>query len=259
MLDWRTRREGGGGKMRKAPQGMALFFVAIVVGRVAAFISLGLKVGWTGWLFGIGIATCVYVAMYYSGIERTKKRARWVAGFFITVDLFFNEGELIRTLSVAALVPPHANFLNLGQSELTVWIQRAALLFGAVPTIAVALLGWLQSDVDIYYTNKLTPWQRVTKAVASMFGNITVAIAIRAEGIATWILPVATKQGKKLPLIDGQIVGKNKAELSAADIAYIVANNRAAIMARFGVSDGTAGNWKKEFKGSQNANNLPSS
>lgn len=234
--------------MRRAPQYLTYFFIVISVQRVAEYIANSLHVSWMGWPFAFGIAFGVYVGMWYRGEPQTEKAARSAAWMFIIVDLVFNEFELISELSAKQLVPPTSNFLGIGAEWLTYGMQLSAILFGAIPTLAVAFLGRLQNSADSYWKGKITNVQRVGNAFTRMLAHVTGAIAFRVEGFAMKFGNNAHSQGTPVPQGDGQEFSsanpKRWKQLTAEDVQFISANGRAAIMARFGISDGAAGNWK---------------
>src|SRR5258706_2488644 len=235
--------------MRKIAEHLSFFFIVITVYRVAFYIADALHVGFMGWPFSLGIAGGVYVSMYYTGFnETTQKAAKDAARMFLAVDLIFNEFELIRDLSASQLITPNSNFLGIGPVWLRYGMQITALLFGAIPTLGVAYLGRLQASVDEAWKGKLTAWQRITKAVAGLFQNVTGVIAVRIEVAALRLLPDAPPQSTNLTTVDGQVTEQKWGELSAEDIAYISANGRKAIQRQLGVSNGTAGNWKSRIK-----------
>lgn len=235
--------------MRKAPQYLTYFFIVIAVQRVAKYIADALHVSVMGWPFALGIAFGIYVGMYYQGTEKAKKAGKQAAWMFIIVDLIFNEFELIRELSAVQLVAPESNFLGMSQVQLEKGMQITAIIFGALPTLAIGFLGNLQSKADEHWKDKPTAFGRIGLAIQKMFSKFTVQIALRAEVFAKNIFPDAENKGTNLPKTA-------KGNLTSADIAFIVANNREAIMARFSVSDGTAGNWKAEFSGAKTAKKL---
>lgn len=237
--------------MRRAPQYLTYFFIVISVQRVAEYIANSLHVSWMGWPFALGIALGIYVAMWYRGEAVTEKAARQTAWMFIIVDLIFNEFELINKLSSAQMVANDSNFLGIGHQWLTYGNQASALLFGAIPTLAVAFLGRLQNSADQHWKGKLTNTQRIGNAASKMIANVTGAIAFRVEGFAMKGGNSATPRSGSMPASDGQSAAsagrKRWKDLTADDVAFITANGRSAIMARYGISDGAAGNWKSDL------------
>ena len=134
--------------MRKSPYLLAIFFVAITISRVAYYASFGLRQSWLGDFFAIGLAAGVYVTAFYVGHNATKGRAIALLILFMAVDLFYNELELILTLSTGTLVAPDSNFLNMDAGNIRNLLQFSALIYGAFPTIAAGGLGWLQSGAE---------------------------------------------------------------------------------------------------------------
>ena len=240
--------------MRKAPQFLSYFFIVISVQRVAAYIANALHVQYMGWPFAFGIAFGIYTGMYYEGTEVAKKAGKSAAWMFIIVDLIFNEFELIRELSSKVLISPESNFLGIGNDGLAVMIQITAILFGAIPTLAIGFLGNLQNKADLHWQNKPTALGKMSAAVSKMFGKFTWAFAVRAESFADNFMPNAEGRSQKMP---NNAVRKSEKDLTASDIAFIANNNRPAIMAQFGISDGTAGNWIRKYAPRQTAKKLP--
>lgn len=159
--------------MRKTPQVLALFFIAITIGRVAAFISVGLDVGFTGWLFSFGLAFGVYISAFFVRHKESRWAALFALTFFVLTDLWFNEFELVRVLSTSQILTPDANFLGIEHIYLVYSMQFSALVFGAFPTIAAALLGWLQAGADRVAVLKSR----------SVFPSIGVAIAAKISSL----------------------------------------------------------------------------
>lgn len=251
--------------IRKAPQYLTYFFIVISVKRVADYIALSLSVPYMGWPFAIGIAFGIYVGMWYQGEETTKRAGRQAAWMFILVDLVFNEFEIINSLSAAQLVANDSNFLGIGHKWLTYGNQASAVLFGAIPTLAVAFLGRLQNSADQHWKGKITNSQRIANAFSKSLANITGAIAIKFEAFAYKDGKSASQPSAGVPTVDGQIITpatpKKWKQLTADDVAFISVNGRGQIATRYGISDGAAGNWKRDIlagKGPfQSAKKLP--
>lgn len=237
--------------MRKAPQYLTYFFIVISVQRVAVYLAESLHVSWLGWPFALGIAFGIYVGMYYQGEAITERYARQTAWMFIIVDLVYNEFEIINQLSAAELVTPDSNFLGIGHEWLTYGIQASAVLFGAIPTLAVAFLGRLQNAADQHWKGKLTNTQRIMNALTKSLSNVTGAIAIRFEAFAFGGSKGASQPSHGVPADDGQVIitatPKKWKQLTADDVAFISVNGRGQIANRYGISDGAAGNWKRDI------------
>lgn len=251
--------------IRKAPQYLTYFFILISVKRAADYIAISLNSPYMGWPFAIGIAFGIYVGMWYQGDESTRKAGRWVAWTFIIVDLIFNEFDIINNLSTAQLATNESNFLGIGQKWLTYGNQATALLFGAVPTLAVAFLGRLQNAADQYWKGKLTNGQRIWNAASKALQNATGAVAVRFEAFAYKDGKPASSPSHPVPTVDGQVIvtatPKKWKQLTADDVAFISVNGRGQIAKQYGISDGAAGNWKRDIlagKGPfQSAKRLP--
>ena len=237
--------------MRKAPQYLTYFFIVISVKRVADYIANSLSVPYMGWPFAIGIAFGIYVGMYYQGEPVTQRAARQTAWMFVLVDLVFNEFEIINSLSAAQLVANDSNFLGIGHVWLTYGNQASAVLFGAIPTLAVAFLGRLQNAADQHWKGRPTNSQRIGNAITRSLANITGAIAVRVEAFAYKDGKSATPTSYSMPVVDGRVIGpatpKKWKQLTADDVAYISTNGRGQIARQYGISDGAAGNWKRDI------------
>ena len=235
--------------MRKSPQFFALFFIIITVGRVAAFISLGLHIGVMGWAFAIGLTACVFITAYFARYKET----RWAGGvglvFFLLIDLWFNEFELIRTLSTKQLVPPVANFMNIPQQDLQFAMQFSALVFGAFPTIAAALLGWLQSGADRVAVLKsrrvLPPFMlafaaRFQSWFPEQADRVKISNPNYRDGSENEVIEGTEIAAKQLP---GKAVRWDV--LTASDKAQIAGMLPLQIISRYGGSERRARMWKQ--------------
>lgn len=230
--------------MKNAPYNLSAFFIVITIVRVAVFVVTGLNLGPLGYAFAVGIAAGVYVSSYYLQFKETKGRALAGLALFLLADLWFNVFEVVRSTSTAQLVPPEANFLGLPSESLRTGMQWSAIAFGILPTLAAAILGWLQGGVSqVKSLNRPGPAARIVAAIARMLAGITIGAAVWFERKAG----IASNNGDNLPYVDGQVVANRKpkriGQLNQSDIAFIAKASREAVMAEFNVSNGTAGNW----------------
>lgn len=228
--------------MRKSPSRLALFFILITITRVALFVAVGLKIGWLGYAFAVGLAVGVYVTAYFVRFPQTRLAAGIGLAVFGLADLFFNEAELIRSLSAEQLISPDANFIGIGQEFLRYAMQISAIVFGAFPTIAAAILGWLQSGAERIVVLKSKAW----------FGQFGVAIAAKA---AKWF-PETMDTNISLPNGQLQLPGNSgngnivaiKArweDISASEKAEIAGKTVLQIIAKYGGSARRARMWKQ--------------
>lgn len=157
--------------MRNNPSRLAIFFVLITITRVATFAVFGLQIGWMGYAFAIGLAAGVYITAYFIRFDETRLPAVVGLVLFLVADMWFNEFENIRTISALALVDNSVNFLSWDAETIRRLMQVSALVFGAFPTIAAAVLGWLQSGAERVRVLKTRNW----------FGKIGLAFAARIE------------------------------------------------------------------------------
>lgn len=129
--------------MKRLPLILAAVFIAITLTRVASLVEHGFSSGLLGWAFSFGLGVAVFVTSYFmrvaaasskTGMEDKRSRnTRAISAialvFFVLVDGYFNVVEVLRSLTDQSL-------------------YVAALLYGAFPTVAAALLGVLQGYVD---------------------------------------------------------------------------------------------------------------
>jgi len=241
--------------MRNLAKWLAFFFVATQIDRVAHFIHLYQPSDSTLYRFlsygiSIGLALGTFLSFYF--LRQSKVRWAAIAGILLFggFDLFFNEFALIRTVSEKALVSADSSFVWIPASVLQDANQIVALGYGLLPTLASAVLGWIQGGVDKLTDAELKPtvWIRLSRSFFKMFDKFSGGIALAFEARAEGMRSVAMNTRGNQEVVDGVLVGtvtkKRWSALSKEDVAFISGNNRKAIMAKFAVSDGTAGNWK---------------
>lgn len=247
--------------MRKFAQYLAIFFVVTQVDRVANFIHLYQPEDTLFYVLlsygqSIGLAIGVYLSFFFV----RQPKVKWPAIFGIIVfggaDLFFNEFALIRTVSNKALIEADSSFVWITAEQLQIANQIVALAYGVLPTLASAILGWIQGGVDKLTDSDLryTPIERAIRALNKGFDGWMGRIAIRVEGVAVSSGGSATNTSGNSSIIDGEIpevvTPKKWNDLNQKDIEWILTkrkNARGAIMARYQVSNGTAGNWLKDL------------
>jgi hypothetical protein len=161
--------------MRKLPTILAFGFISITLWRVGQFVWLRMGAGVLGALFSIFLGIGVYMSSYFTRdnitrqdgkIDRRDRNVKlwaWITlVFFVLVDAIFN------MLEVWLSVKP-----------VTAEMQGTALLYGAFPTVAAALLGALKGYVD-----KLP-----AKAKPAVRDTDSIALALRRM-VLTWIRSV---------------------------------------------------------------------
>ncbi len=116
--------------MRRLPVILAAAFLAITLARVATYTSREMAAGPLGWIYSVGLGLSVYAAAYWTRHQTTRKAALVAMGFFIAVDCLFNFSEVWLTASL--------------DQPITV---VGAVVYGLFPTLATALLGWLQTSI----------------------------------------------------------------------------------------------------------------
>jgi hypothetical protein len=234
--------------MKRAPYTLALFAIAITIYRSAIFGAEGLQQGWLGWSAAILVACGVYVGFYFLRTKKTKWPGIVIGGFSALIDLWVNIFEIIRVLSVTELVAGNANFIGYDATDIRTGMQYTALAFGAFPTILAALLGWLQGAVDQEPAfNKAGAFSRLISAIFGIFGNFVAAMAFRVEfmaGIGHNAEGAEMLPGNA-PGMPVKVTRRGWYTLSADEVATIPTMSREVMMAVFGISNGTAGDWKR--------------
>lgn len=247
--------------MRKFAQYLAIFFVITQVDRVANFIHLYQPADTLFYVLlsygqSIGLAIGVYLSFFF--VRQPKVKWAAVAGIIVFggADLFFNEFALIRTVSAKALIEADSSFVWIPAETLQVANQIVAIAYGVLPTLASAILGWIQGGVDKLTDSELryTPIERAIRAMNKGLDGWAGRIAVRIEGVAFTSGGVAQNQNGNSGIIDAETsevaTPKKWNDLNQRDVDWILTkrkNARGAIMARFQVSNGTAGNWLKDL------------
>lgn len=233
--------------MKTAPSWLAYFLIAITIGRVALLLDHGLALGWMGWFFAVALGAGVYVSAFYFGRPAGLRKVPGAIGLavFGLGDLWFNEVEVIRSISAIQLLPESANFLDMAADELRWMMQMTALFFGAFPTVGAALLGWMQSVAPtITEFNQPGFLERVVKATGDVIAARAHALEMKITSIA---LP-APSVGQIPPrTVEGRLRVKWR-NLTADDCAWIESRSRADITAKYGISDGAAGEWQRRIR-----------
>lgn len=228
--------------MRNLPKLLAFAFIAVTLSRVALLISVGFKADWQGWAFAVGLAIGVYLSTYFIRYKETFWPAISATVFFVIVDLWFNEVEIVRTLSASDMIAPSANFLSMNAEYLRGMMQVSALIYGAFPTIAAALLGWLQAWAEKVATLK----------PRAFFPHIQLAIMAKVDSM----FPVTTEtrriSGNNQPLLPETVENAPYRQnavrwenLTTADRAEIAGMLPMQIISRYGGSDRRARMWKQ--------------
>jgi len=130
--------------MKRLPLILSALFLAITLARVASFTSESMRAGVLGWVYSIGLGVAVYASAYWTRNATTRKAAVISLIFFVSVDAFFNFAHV---------------WIVADRSSLLTAI--GAGLYGLFPTVAVALLGWMQTSI-----NKLPPGAKRERILA---------------------------------------------------------------------------------------------
>lgn len=261
--------------MRKIAQYLAIFFIVTQVDRVANFIHLYQPADTLFYVLlsygqSIGLAIGVYLSFFFVRQQKVKWPAIFGIVIFGGADLFFNEFALIRTVSAKALIEAGSSFVWIKAEQLQIANQIVALAYGVLPTLASAILGWIQGGVDKLTDAELryTPIERVIRSLNKWFDNWTIRGAVAIEAVASRSGGNATNTKDNSGIIDAETseiaTPKKWNDLTQRDVDWILTkrkNARGAIQARFQVSNGTAGNWLKDLTNGarpwQDAKKLP--
>lgn len=231
--------------MRNAAQRLALFFIAITITRVAMFVAMGLKIGWMGWAFALGLGYGVYLFAYALRLRGTLWPAMIGVIAFMMVDLFFNEMELIRMLSAENFVAKDSHFLGYKADELRNLMQVGALIFGAFPTIAAGLLGWLQASMERVQVLRTRSWTgKIGLGIMATFNKYFPEIEDKGHSLPQ----VSASASGKMLTDGGNTGGKRWEEISAEDKANLPRLSAGQIVARYGGSPRRARMWKQWIK-----------
>jgi len=247
--------------VRKAAQYLAIFFVITQVDRVATFIHLYQPADTLFYVLlsygqSIGLAIGVYLSFFFVRQPKVKWAAVCGIVVFGGADLFFNEFALIRTVSAKALIEANSSFVWIPAEYLQVANQVVALAYGVLPTLASAILGWIQGGVDKLTDADMKPtvWVRIQRSLVKWFDNWTVRGAVQLEAFASRSGGNATNSKENDVIIDGDsvevVTPKRWSDLNQRDVDWILTkrkNARGAIQARYQVANGTAGNWLKDL------------
>lgn len=228
--------------MRKLPARLAAFFILITILRVANFAVYGLKIGTLGYAFAVGLAIGVYASAYFVRFKETRVAAVFGLILFGAGDLWFNEFELMRSLSTEQLLPPDANFLHFTNESLIKGMQITAVIYGAFPTIAAIVLGYMQSGAEKVGSLKVRQW----------FGRF----GIKIQAIFESFFPETSDKGGSVTTTTQQLPGNNGngneygiavrwETLTARQKEEIAGMSTRAIIAAYAVKSRTARNWKK--------------
>jgi hypothetical protein len=228
--------------MKRAPERLAFFFLAVTIYRLAFFMADGMILGWLGVALAIGTAAGVYVCAYYAFRQHTWPWALPGLAIFGLIDMAFNMLEVVRTLSTANFVPKDANFLNMSAADIRWMMQWAGIAIGIFPTVATALLGLIQSGA-----NKMT-WPQNQ----SFFGQIQVAIlakfGIERPAIAANEPVIISNSTEIQPTTNGKRQMTAKGSLTAEQRAALPTLTDGQIVSMYGIKPRTARKWRQDIK-----------
>lgn len=238
--------------MKRLPSILAFFFVTISLWRVSDFMSNGLHLGFLGVLFAIGVAVAVYVSAYFTQHEKTRWAALVGLVFFGFLDVYFNTLEMVRTLSGLQIVSAGSTFLKANAVQLTNIFQWSALVYGVIPTLSAAQLGWLQSDAEkVAILNRRSWIAAFFKAISATLQKGIVANLENQYHISAYRQIEGGKSGKQLEVSDDTVIdadalnGKVRWEdLLATQKTEIAGMSTRQIVSKWHISERSARNWK---------------
>ncbi len=235
--------------MKRMPLLLAVGFVLITFFRVSAFLFTGMRLGWLGFSFALALTLGVYVTAYFIRFRETKWIAIAALAIFTSADLWFNEFEMVRSLSPEQLLGVSANFLGFNSESITWGLHLSALIYGALPTTCAVLLGVLQSRVEKVATLKVRGfWGQLWFAIGATFTKGIRANLESALGKENFAQLPSGNQGKSLPEPGDGVINAGKVrweDLKVADKEEIAQMTPRQVLARYGnISIRTARNWK---------------
>lgn len=241
--------------MKKAPVLLAIGFVLITFFRVKQFLDEGLDLGWLGISFAIALTCAVYSAAYFTQFKETKNWAIVSLVVFGALDLWFNELEMIRSLSPEKLIVEGSAFLALNSTQITSAMHISALIYGVAPTLCSALLGFLQGDVEKVASLNKRGWiAQLWAANVALWKREIQATAAKRFGSRGFAELGYGNSGNLLPdAEDADVITANAGkirweDLKVADKEEIAAFNTRQIVAKWQVSPRTARNWKSRVE-----------
>lgn len=245
--------------MRKAPALLAIGFILITFFRVSMFLSVGMQLGWLGVSFAIALTCGVYTAAYFTQFRETKLAAFISLVPFAIADLWFNEMEMVRSLAPETLIGNGANFLGFTSQSITTGLHVSAVVYGMLPTIFAALLGWLQADVAKVANLNKRGW--LAASCVAIWATLTRGIKATLEDrfeIGKYAALPSGNSGKPLISADDTVIDADAVaarvrweDLLAADKTAIAGMNTNQIVAKWHVAERTARNWKTRVEQGQ--------
>lgn len=246
--------------MRRSAERLALFFIITQVDRVAGYIHLfqpadTLFYYLLSYGIAIGLAYGVYTSFFY--VRQPKVKWASISGIILFggFDLLFNELALIRTASMKTLISSTSSFVWIDAEYLQVAIQASVIAYGILPTLASAVLGWMQGGADKVTDaefGRITVWMRMGKAVSKIFDSLALQFAFRIEGIGSKLSRLDNDSPQEVTPINAEFTQsatpKRWNDLSREDVVFVQVAGRKAIQAKYGISNGSAGNWKASVK-----------
>jgi hypothetical protein len=149
--------------VKRLPLLLVGLFLAITLARVASYTSREMSAGYLGWVYSVGLGVAVYASAYWTRNATTRKAAVVSLVFFVLVDALFNFSEVWLTASL--------------HHPLTI---AGAAVYGLFPTLATALLGWMQTSIA-----KLPPGAKATRMNGAIYDWITAKFSLPAKTIET--------------------------------------------------------------------------
>lgn len=238
--------------MKRVPALLAIGFVLITFFRVSAFLQHGMQLGVLGISFAIALTAAVYASAYFTQFKESKGWAIVSLVVFGILDLWFNELEMIRSLSPEQLVVEGSSFLAFDAKTIENLLHISALIYGVAPTICAALLGLLQGSVEkVASLNKRGFFATILVATKATLQKGIKATLEDWFGKEHFAQLSSGKSGNMLPVSDDEVIDADALpekvrweDLLAGDKSVIAGMSTRQIVAKWKVSDRTARNWK---------------
>lgn len=218
--------------------------LSVSIVRAVSLLMFGLNLGWMAVAIGFAIALGVAEGASFLRHKETRKVAILVLLACYGMDTWLNQLEVVRNLQMGEIAQ-FKNFLGVPANWLSAAMEVTGFMIGFGPTLVTALFSLLSSCAD-----------KVQKddALDRFFAGFRIVNFFRIGAVAASGVEYAPQNSKseKLPQPakpDRKVAAKTWGkELSSDDLDRILMASRKEVARFFGVSDGTAKNWKAAAK-----------
>lgn len=176
--------------MKRLPLILGLIFITVTVHRVATF-SGG---GFNGWAVALALAVGVFLSAYFSEMKTTSRPALVALVFFVIVDGLFNVSEVLKW----SVEQGRWDFALKFSEQTSFYIYRISdPLYGLVPTLAAAMLGWLSKSAEKLIVSRKGSWKD------RLF-----------EGLVNWLLGTLPEDSARPSKREAETSGKSSGKSS---------------------------------------------